>query len=119
MFMFIEGPNGVYAYIVSVLMVLCTGMENVAVDVVMLRSADKEIRGVVFGVGNACGYMGMLIFSAVGGIMFDSVGPYSPFIYVGALDITFAVICTVCSLCGWIRNDILEREVQLRLKTGK
>ena len=41
MFFFVKRPNGYYSYIVSVLMVLCTGMENMTVDCLILRSADK------------------------------------------------------------------------------
>jgi MFS-type transporter involved in bile tolerance (Atg22 family) len=71
MFMFIKTPSGIYSYCVSVLMVLCTVIENVTVDSLILRNADKEIRGVIYGAGSACGYFGMLVFSLVGGILFD------------------------------------------------
>lgn len=71
MFMFIKSPSGIYSYCVSVLLVLCTVIENVTVDSLILRNADKEIRGVIYGAGSACGYFGMLVFSLVGGILFD------------------------------------------------
>lgn len=115
MFWFVEHPTGYYAYAVSVLLVLATGMENVTVDCLLLRTADREIRGVVFGIANACGYIGMLCFSLGGGILFDTVGPYSPFMLVGSLDLIFGTFCTVFALCGWISNDMLEKEVQRRL----
>jgi MFS family permease len=115
MFTFIETPNGIYAYVVSVLLVLCTVMENVTTDCLLLRNAEREIRGVLLGVSNSCGYIGVLIFSLVGGILFDKVGPYWPFIFVGCLDLAFAIFTTICSLFGVIKNDILEKEVRRRL----
>ena len=57
----------------------------------------------------------MLVFSLVGGILFDQVGVYAPFMFVGALDLAFALLTTLLSLCGVIRNDILELEVKRRL----
>lgn len=116
MFFFVVSPSGYYAYAVSVLIVLCTGMENVTVDCLLLRSADREIRGVIYGVANACGYLGMLTFSLGGGVLFDSVGPYAPFLLVGCLDLVFGCLATMFSCCGCIINDQLEKEVQRRLK---
>jgi len=67
MFTFIKEPNGYYAYSISVLLVLTTAMENVTVDCLLLRNADRQIRGVIFGAGTSCGFIGCLIFSLVGG----------------------------------------------------
>lgn len=57
-FMYIKTPNSIYSYCVSVLLVLGTVMENVTNDVVLLRNADKQIRGVIYGMAVACGYVG-------------------------------------------------------------
>jgi hypothetical protein len=51
--------------------------------------------------------------------MFDRVGPYSPFILVGGLDLLFAVCATLCAFCGILRNDILDKEVKRRLDAGE
>jgi MFS family permease len=77
-------------------------MENIANDSILLRCADKEIRGVIYGVANACGFLGMLLFSIVGGIIFDSISPYAPFMLVGGLDLSFALLATLLSCCGVI-----------------
>lgn len=50
MFSFIKNPGGWFAYMVSILMVLGTMMENVCVDCITVRNADREIRGLVIGV---------------------------------------------------------------------
>ena len=38
-FCFVKKPNSIYSYVVSVLLVLCTVMENVTTDCLLLRNA--------------------------------------------------------------------------------
>ena len=111
-FCFIGSPASFYAYGVSVLLVLGTVMENVTVDVILLRNADKQIRGVIYGFAIACGYLGQMFFAAAGGILFDRVGPYWPFILVGALDLAFAMLCMLLSCCGVIVNDLKDQSAK-------
>ena len=121
MFMFIKNPRGLYAYGVSVFVVMGTAMESVVVDCLLLRNADREIRGVILGVGTGCGYIGMLIFALVGGVLFDRVGPYAPFFFVGCLDLAFFILTTLLGFCNVLKNDLLEKEAQLiqrRLNDG-
>lgn len=113
MFMFINNPKTYYAFGVSVFVVVGTAMENITVDCLLLRNADTEIRGVILGVGTAFGYIGMLIFSIVGGILFDRVGPYSPFYFVGALDAAFFILSSLLACCGIIKNDLKIKEEEL------
>jgi len=113
MFMFIDNPNTYYAFGVSVFVVVGTAMENVTVDCLLLRNADKQIRGVILGFGTACGFIGMLIFAIVGGILFDRIGPYAPFIFVGGLDAVFFVISSLLACCNVIKNDLKIKEEQL------
>ena len=49
-----------------------------------------------------------MIFSISGGVLFDSVGPYAPFMMVGILDLSFAILAILCACCGALKNDILE-----------
>lgn len=113
MFMFIENPKTYYAFGVSVFVVVGTAMENVTVDCLLLRNADRQIRGVILGFGTACGFIGMLIFSIVGGILFDRIGPYAPFIFVGGLDALFFVFASLLACCNVIKNDLKIKEEQL------
>lgn len=50
MFMFVEDPRNFFSYATSVLMVMGTMSEIVCCDAISLRTANKEIRGVVYGV---------------------------------------------------------------------
>lgn len=85
-------------------------------DCLLIRGAQREVRGVLIGVSNSCGYMGMLVFSLVGGVLYDKCGPYYPFVFVGCLDLGFALLATICGMCGVVKNDILDKEVKRRLE---
>ena len=54
------------------------------------------------------GYIGQLIFSIVGGILFDRFGPKVPFYFVGCLDLAFALVCLFLACCGTIVNDVAK-----------
>ena len=77
-----------------------------------MRNADREIRGVIFGTAVAFGYLGQLILCLVGGWLFDHVGPKSPFMYVGALDLLFGIGSIILGFCGIIKNDIEVRKLE-------
>jgi len=106
MFMFIKDPSGIYCYVVSCMLILGTLMENITIDCLLLRKADIKIRGVLYSTAVSFGYLGLLIFSLVGGVLFDKYGPYMPFAFVGLLDFTFAATAGVLACCGVIKNDL-------------
>lgn len=93
------------------------------VDSLLLRLAEERVKGLVFSVGHAFGSIGLLIFSLVGGILFDRYGRYMPFMAVGALDFIFALLAMMLACCGVVTNDIkerrLEREAQERLRNSE
>ena len=108
-FYFIGDVSSIYSYVISILMVLGTLMETVCTDAVLFRNADREIRGTVFGMANAFGFLGQFLFSLFGGYLFDEIGPRAPFGLVGICDITLCILCLVLGLLGVIKNDISER----------
>jgi len=110
MFMFITDPSDWYAYVVGVALVLGSCMESITVDVLLFRTADTQIRGSLYGISIASGYLGQMFFVFCGGMLFDDVGPYWPFVLVGCLDVTFGLGAVVLSLCGVIKNDIEEKK---------
>jgi len=50
------------------------------------QEAPAQTRGSVVGAFNSCGAIGILIASAIGGRLFDSVGPSAPFVLVGVFN---------------------------------
>ena len=75
LFYFIDNPTSFYAYAVGSLLVLGTTAEQICSDSILMRNADREIRGVIYGTAVACGYLGQLILCILGGWLFDNVSP--------------------------------------------
>lgn len=109
MFIQISDPNSLLSYSSSVMLVLGTLFEGVTLETVLMRNASPNIRGLFMSAFTAFGYMGQLIFSIVGGILFDRYGPKVPFYFVGCLDLGFALLFLLLTCCGTIKNDISSR----------
>ena len=107
MFVQIDDPGTTFCIFTSCVMMLATMMENMTVDCLLLRKADPKIRGVLYSTAVAIGYCGLFIFSLVGGLLFDSYGPYAPFILIGFLDLVFGSTLAILGYCGIIRNDLV------------
>ena len=58
LFWFIDDPTTFYAYMVGSLLVLGTTAEQICSDSILMRNADREIRGVIYGTAVATGYLG-------------------------------------------------------------
>jgi len=69
---------------------------------VLFRNSGKEIRGVIFGTSTAFGFLGQFVFSLAGGFLFDEYGPKTPFMLVGACDLTLFVVTSLLACCGVI-----------------
>ena len=75
-----------------------------------MRNAEREIRGVIYGTAIACGYLGQFLLCLIGGWLFDHVSPQSPFIFVGVLDLIFALVVVILGRLGYVKNDIRIRK---------
>jgi MFS family permease len=57
------------------------------------KEAPEALRGSVIGLFNFSGAVGILILTGLGGWMFDSIAPWSPFLLVGILNGVVALLC--------------------------
>ncbi len=57
-----------------------------AANILIGQEAPKAIRGAVIGMYNMIGAFGILVASAVGGRLFDSVSPNAPFVMIGCMN---------------------------------
>ncbi|MFN3077344.1 MAG: magnetosome biogenesis transporter MamH [Alphaproteobacteria bacterium] len=55
----------------------------VAPQVLAVDLAPKEILGSIVGAFNVVGGVGIVVFLEIGGLLFDGVGPYAPFVFTG------------------------------------
>ena len=59
------------------------------------HEAPRLKRGVVVGMFNMWGGVGIFIAVAIGGVLFDSVGHYGPFVLIGALNAFVALLAII------------------------
>ena len=109
LFIFITDPSEIYAYVVGCLMIVGTSTETICSDAMLMRNADKEIRGTIYGASSAFGFLGQFVFCLIGGFLFDDVSIYAPFICVGIVDFLMAIAAIILGYCGILKNDIRER----------
>ena len=58
LFTFIKDPTHGYAYFVGTILVLGTSCESICSDTILMRNAERGIRGLIFGTAGAFGYFG-------------------------------------------------------------
>ena len=102
-FCFLKTPDSIGAYIICVIMIVGTIVENLSIESLYLKNLPKETRGVLCGAMSFVGQFGILFYSLVGGYIFDHIGPKSPFAFLGILDFIFVLICLVCHQSNIIR----------------
>ena len=113
LFYFVSDPEGFLSFLSAILMVMMTANEMLTVDAIILRSADKEIRGTIFGLTTGLSYLGMLVTALVGGYLVDLFGAKYPFYFVGCCDTLFAIFVIIYGVCmGRIKDDVKERKMQ-------
>ena len=98
MFCMLDRPDTFEAYLVCVLMIMATIIENSSVDSIFNKNLPKESRGALNGLFSFAGQSGILIYSLIGGWMFDNIGRFSPFVIIGICDFCFAMLCLIHGL---------------------
>ena len=70
-------------------MIVATIIENISIDTIFAKNLPRETRAILNGVYSFSGSLGILIYSLVGGWLFDTYGPRSPFVLIGILDFLY------------------------------
>jgi len=65
----------------------------------------SHIRGTLVGVSNFFGAVGTTIFVLIGGMFFDTMGPWAPFWFVGLIDILILIFAMVFIGMGLLSKD--------------
>ena len=110
-FLFVQDPRHFYSYFCAIMLVIGTSAEQICTDAVIFRSADRELRGTIYGVATTFGFAGQFIFSLIGGFLVDKINAKAPFAFVGILDVGFAITVFILgTYYGYVKNDIAERK---------
>ena len=105
-FRFITDPRDFHSYVLSILMVVVSIIQFISVEVIFMRNMKGHIRGTLSGMAFFFGSFGTTTFSLVGGIVFDKIGPWAPFMVVGGADMLVLAVSLIFILKGAIgRND--------------
>lgn len=62
------------------------------------QEAPARTRGTVVGMFNTCGAIGIFFAAGVGGRLFDSIGPYAPFMLIGVISLLVALMALIVRL---------------------
>ena len=101
----IEDPREVNSFIICVLLVITSVVQFLSVEVMFMRNMNGSIRGTMTGIAFFFGSVGTTTFVMVGGILFDKVGPWAPFMLVGATDGIIIIFIVIYLACGLIKRD--------------
>ena len=104
-FRFITNPNDWHSYVLSVLMIVISIVQFLSVEVIFMRNMSGQIRGTLSGAAFFFGSIGTTAFALGGGIMFDKIGPWAPFMLVSGADLVILVISLVFICGGFIKRD--------------
>lgn len=87
---------------IPALLLLGVGQSSTVLSstVLLAEEAPAPVRGAAFGVQNFCGTVGILALSAVGGRLFDSVGPHVPLVLAATANGAVAVLALALLVRG-------------------
>ena len=83
MMLFVENPFSPFVYVPMTLIALGQASLILAPDILALDMAPKDMRGSIMGPLNVVSGVGLIIILEIGGLLFDSIGPHSPFVFTG------------------------------------
>lgn len=99
-FMTLDKPDSAIAQTLCCLLIIFTVIEAVSIEVLLMRGMPSAIRGTMMGVFAFFGQVGTLLFTLIGGQMFDRVGRNSPFVFLAVMDTFLVVIALSMTALG-------------------
>lgn len=98
----IEDPRHWYGFTAAILVIIVSQIQFISVEVLFLRKMNGHVRGTLNGMAFFFGSLGATIFTLVGGILFDTVGSWAPFMLVAGADATIFIFAIIFIGCGMI-----------------
>ena len=87
-----------------VAVILFSTLQFVFVNAFFLKNMPNDIRGTMIGVFYFFGNIGCTVFALVGGIMFDRLGPSSPFTAIAACDSIVCILAVALACLGYLKK---------------
>lgn len=99
-FKFVQDPNTWQGYLLGVSIIIVSAAQFISVESYLMYRVKKTIRGTLMGFAMFAGSIGMTTFAIVGGIIFDRIGPWAPFVLVALIDGLVVIISLAFIYCG-------------------
>lgn len=80
---FVVNPFDWFVYVPMTLIAMGQAGSMLGPDILALDSAPRDLRGSIMGPLNMISGIGLIVILEIGGILFDWVGPYAPFVFTG------------------------------------
>lgn len=105
-FQFIPSPRETMLplYLVVTGIMIASVLTMTSIETVFSRNLPKEVRGTMNSIQTLFGTIGALLFTVVGGYMFDLYGARSPFMVVAVINLTFALFVTLSGVTGRFKH---------------
>ena len=105
LFRFVESPKEWQGITLCILLVVTSLIQYLAVEVVFLRNMKSTIRGTLSGIAFFFGSAGTTMFVLLGGIAFDNIAPWAPFMLVAGADGLVIIFAVIFIGCGYLGKD--------------
>jgi hypothetical protein len=78
---------------------------NLVCESVLIKNIPDHLKGILNGLYQFSGILGMMIYSKIAGYIFDAYGPTTPFIVMASLDMAYGIILVFLSFTGYFKRD--------------
>ena len=85
--------------------ILFSTLQFVFVNAFFLKNMPSDIRGTMIGAFYFFGNIGCTLFAMIGGIMFDKIGPSSPFTLIAICDLIVCILAIVLACLGYLKKS--------------
>ena len=96
--MWMQSPKSFASVTLCCLLIIFTVIEAISIEVLLMRGMPSQIRGTMMGMFAFFGQMGTLMFTLIGGQLFDRIDRNAPFVFLAMMD-TLLVLLTLTLIC--------------------
>ena len=102
LFKLIEDPNENEAFILVSLMIIFSIGQVVSLESLFMKNLPRDVRGAMSILMTFFLDIAALAYNIVGGPVFDSLGPASPFLLVSIFDMTLFLLAILLGCFGYL-----------------
>ena len=118
-FQFVEDPESPAAYFSACMLLACSTMMVVSIESLFMKNLPREVRGAMTILLTFFMGLGALLFNGIGGPVFDSMGPSSPFVLVSILDTVFCIFALLLGCCGYLTTAEEDQKALAKRELGQ